>query len=107
MRHPSEISQLPKSTSCRQWENSAARASRRWATPRKADSNVTLNVGDRIGDYEIVSVLGAGGMGKVYKVRNVISDRVEAMKILLPNLESDPDLADRFMREIKVQGSLD
>jgi hypothetical protein len=68
---------------------------------------VTLNVGDRIGDYEIVSVLGAGGMGKVYKVRNVISDRVEAMKILLPNLESDPDLADRFMREIKVQGSLD
>jgi serine/threonine-protein kinase len=68
---------------------------------------MTLNVGDRIGDYEIVSVLGAGGMGKVYKVRNVISDRVEAMKILLPNLESDPDLADRFTREIKVQGSLD
>src|SRR5216684_5407005 len=68
---------------------------------------MTFQVGDHVGDYEIVSVLGAGGMGKVYKVRNIISERVEAMKILLPNLESDPDLADRFTREIKVQGSLD
>lgn len=67
---------------------------------------MAYNTGERIGDYEIVDVLGAGGMGKVYKVRNVISERVEAMKVLLPNLESDPDLADRFMREIKVQASL-
>src|SRR5437879_3564709 len=67
---------------------------------------MSLDVGNRIGDYEIVSVLGAGGMGKVYKVRNVISDRVEAVKILLPDLEHEPELADRFMREIKVQASL-
>jgi eukaryotic-like serine/threonine-protein kinase len=68
---------------------------------------MAYQIGDRIGDYQIVDVLGAGGMGKVYKVRNSISDRVEAMKVLLPNLESDPELADRFMREIKVQASLD
>jgi eukaryotic-like serine/threonine-protein kinase len=67
---------------------------------------MSLEVGSKIGDYEIVSVLGAGGMGKVYKVRNTISDRVEAMKVLLPDLEHEPDLADRFMREIKVQASL-
>ena len=67
---------------------------------------VAYNIGDRVGDYEIIDVLGAGGMGKVYKVRNIISDRVEAMKVLLPNLASDADLADRFMREIKVQASL-
>ena len=67
---------------------------------------MSLDIGSRIGDYEIVSVLGAGGMGKVYKVRNVISDRVEAMKVLLPDLEHEPELADRFMREIKVQASL-
>jgi serine/threonine protein kinase len=64
-------------------------------------------IGSRVGDYEVIEVLGAGGMGCVYKVRNVISDRVEAMKVLLPNLEGDPDLADRFMREIKVQASLE
>lgn len=67
---------------------------------------MSYQVGERVGDYEILKVLGAGGMGKVYKVRNQISDRVEAMKVLLPNLESDPDLANRFMREIKVQASL-
>src|SRR5580704_5152669 len=62
--------------------------------------------GQRLGDYEILGVLGAGGMGKVYKVRNVISDRVEAMKILLPNLADQKDLADRFLREIKLLASL-
>jgi serine/threonine-protein kinase len=45
-------------------------------------------------------------MGKVYKVRNTISDRVEAMKILLPDLAGQKELADRFLREIKVLASL-
>jgi eukaryotic-like serine/threonine-protein kinase len=62
--------------------------------------------GQRIGDYEVLGVLGAGGMGKVYKVRNVISDRVEAMKVLLANLAAQKDLADRFLREIKLLASL-
>ena len=57
---------------------------------------MNLDIGSTVGDYEIVSILGAGGMGKVYKVRNVISDRIEAMKVLLPDLANAPDLADRF-----------
>jgi serine/threonine-protein kinase len=65
------------------------------------------NIGDRIGDYEVVGILGAGGMGKVYKVRNVISDRVEAIKVLLPELTNVPELADRFLREIKVLATLE
>ena len=65
-----------------------------------------FTAGQRLGDYEILEVLGAGGMGKVYKVRNVISDRVEAMKVLLPNLSSQQELADRFLREIKLLASL-
>jgi eukaryotic-like serine/threonine-protein kinase len=64
-------------------------------------------VGQHVGDYEILSVLGVGGMGKVYKVRNVISDRAEAMKILLPDLSSNQSLADRFLREIRVLAALD
>ncbi|MGA2117452.1 MAG: serine/threonine-protein kinase [Bryobacteraceae bacterium] len=66
-----------------------------------------FSVGSSVGDYQIIEILGAGGMGKVYKVRNVISDRVEAMKVLLPDLGNAPDLADRFLREIKVQASLE
>jgi len=67
---------------------------------------MSFEPGTRIGDYEVLAVLGAGGMGKVYKVRNVISDRVEAMKVLLPNLSESPELAERFLREIKVQAAL-
>ena len=66
-----------------------------------------LAVGSTIGDYQVIDILGAGGMGKVYKVRNVISDRVEAMKVLLPDLAAMPELADRFLREIKVLAMLE
>jgi serine/threonine protein kinase len=62
--------------------------------------------GARKGDYLILGTLGAGGMGKVYKVRNMLSDRIEAMKVLLPDLSDQKDLADRFLREIKVLASL-
>src|SRR5947208_7782749 len=67
---------------------------------------MSFEIGSTVGDYQVVAVLGAGGMGQVYKVRNVISDRVEAMKVLLPDLANQPELADRFLREIKVQASL-
>jgi eukaryotic-like serine/threonine-protein kinase len=65
-----------------------------------------FSVGQHIGDYEILSILGMGGMGKVYKVRNVIADRVEAMKILLPDLNSNKGLAERFLREIRLLATL-
>jgi eukaryotic-like serine/threonine-protein kinase len=61
----------------------------------------------QVGDYEIVRELGKGGMGQVYLVRNLISDRIEAMKVLLPDLAQQGDLANRFMREIKLLASLD
>ena len=60
----------------------------------------------RLGDYEILNVLGSGGMGRVYKVRNVITDRVEAMKVLLPDLQGHEEVAARFLREIKVLAAL-
>ena len=75
--------------------------------PRMPSQPISLDIGTTIGDYEVVALLGRGGMGKVYKVRNVISDRVEAMKVLLPDTEATPELAERFIREIKVVASLD
>ena len=68
---------------------------------------MNFEIGSTVGDYQIAAILGAGGMGKVYKVRNLISDRIEAMKVLLPDLVTEPELADRFLREIKVQASLE
>jgi eukaryotic-like serine/threonine-protein kinase len=68
---------------------------------------MNLQIGSTVGDYQIVGILGAGGMGKVYKVRNAISDRIEAMKVLLPDLAAQPELSDRFLREIKTQASLE
>jgi serine/threonine-protein kinase len=68
---------------------------------------MALQSGDRIGDYEVTGILGAGGMGKVYKVRNVLSDRTEAMKVMLPALNENREVSDRFLREIRVLASFD
>jgi serine/threonine-protein kinase len=65
-----------------------------------------IQIGDTLGDYQVTGVLGRGGMGKVFRVRNLVSDREEAMKIVLPDLSENVDLADRFLREIKVHASL-
>jgi eukaryotic-like serine/threonine-protein kinase len=67
---------------------------------------VVFQVGDKVGDYEVVGLLGRGGMGQVYKVRHRILDRLDAMKVLLPDREDDPQLHQRFEREIRVHASL-
>jgi len=62
---------------------------------------MSFKAGDVIGDYEVVGPLGAGGMGEVYKVRNTLSDRMEAMKVLLPQSVGSAEQAERFLREIR------
>ena len=68
---------------------------------------MAVEIGQRVGDYEVLALLGAGGMGRVYKVRNIISDREEAMKILLPDFASERELAVRFMAEIRTLAGLE
>ena len=65
------------------------------------------NTPNRIGDYEIIRELGHGGMGKVYQARNTLSDRIEALKVVLPDLAGRSEFVNRFMREIKVLASLE
>jgi eukaryotic-like serine/threonine-protein kinase len=62
--------------------------------------------GTRIGSYEIVDVLGDGGMGKVFRVRHLISDRMEAMKVLLAASSANQEMLDRFTREIRLLAAL-
>lgn len=71
------------------------------------DGTTGFRIGERIGEYEVIGHLGRGGMGSVYKVRNTISERVEALKVLLPDMAATPALADRFLREIKILASLE
>jgi hypothetical protein len=68
---------------------------------------VGFELGQRVADYEIVSLLGVGGMSRVYGVRNVISHRTEAMKVLLADLTAEPGLAARFAGEIRTLAALD
>ncbi|MGA3238003.1 MAG: serine/threonine-protein kinase [Bryobacteraceae bacterium] len=67
---------------------------------------MSIQIGDILGDYQVTGVLGRGGMGKVFRVRSLLTGRDEAMKIVLPDLDEDPTLADRFLREIQVHASL-
>ena len=66
-----------------------------------------FEIGQRVGDYEILELLGTGGMGHVYRARNIISDRTEAMKVLLPDLSAERDLAVRFISEIRTLAAFD
>jgi serine/threonine-protein kinase len=64
-------------------------------------------LGARIdGRYEVVSVLGEGGMGRIYEVRHTALGRPFAMKVLRPELASDADLAARFILEAKATASV-
>jgi serine/threonine-protein kinase len=65
-----------------------------------------LKLGDTIGDYRILEELGRGGEGRVFKGEHVITRRKEALKVLNGAALIEPDLAQRFMREIRVQASL-
>lgn len=65
-----------------------------------------IEAGQRIGDYEVIRALGAGGLGAVYQVRHTISGRSEAMKLMLPGLLDTPDMAERFHREVRLLASL-
>ena len=55
----------------------------------------TLAAGDRLGAYEIVALVGAGGMGEVYKARDTRLDRTVAIKVLPGDLAADPELRAR------------
>ncbi|OFW21476.1 MAG: hypothetical protein A3H97_16070 [Acidobacteria bacterium RIFCSPLOWO2_02_FULL_65_29] len=65
-----------------------------------------LTAGARLGPYEIVSALGAGGMGEVYRARDTRLGRSVAIKVLPDEVATDPDRIARFEREAKVLASL-
>jgi Protein kinase domain len=70
------------------------------------ETTMSLASGTRLGAYEIVSLLGAGGMGEVYKARDGRLERTVAVKTLPPRVAADPNLKQRFEREAKALATL-
>jgi serine/threonine protein kinase len=62
--------------------------------------------GSRLGPYKILSAIGAGGMGEVYRARDTRVDRIVAIKVLPPRLADRSELHERFEREAKTPASL-
>ena len=67
---------------------------------------MALSEGTRLGVYEVVGLIGQGGMGEVYQARDTKLDRDVALKVLPEAFTSDPDRLARFEREAKVLASL-
>ena len=67
---------------------------------------MSLQTGTRLGPYEILSPLGAGGMGEVYRAKDTRLDRTVAIKVLPSHLADHPDLRQRFEREARAISSL-
>jgi hypothetical protein len=67
---------------------------------------MTLTTGTKLGPYEVVSPLGAGGMGEVYKARDTRLERTVAVKVLPSHLSSSADVRQRFEREAKTISQL-
>jgi len=67
---------------------------------------MAIPVGQRLGPYETLSAIGAGGMGEVYRARDTRLDRTVAIKVLPSHLADKPDLRERFEREARTIASL-
>ena len=67
---------------------------------------MTILPGKRLGPYEILSAIGAGGMGEVYRASDMRLDRIVALKILPAELAARAELRERFEREARTIGGL-
>src|SRR5882724_2761044 len=67
---------------------------------------MSLTPGTRLGAYEIVSAIGAGGMGEVHRAKDTKLNRDVAIKVLPESFAADPDRLSRFTREAQVLASL-
>ena len=67
---------------------------------------MSLEVGKQLGHYEIVGLVGVGGMGEVYRATDTKLDRDVALKVLPDGMAHDPEGVARFAREAKLLASL-
>ena len=70
--------------------------------PSRTDHHSALPAGFHLGPYELVGLLGTGGMGEVYRARDPRLGREVALKVVPSDLAADPDRRERFLREARA-----
>ena len=73
---------------------------------KSSDTPMSLSTGTRLGPYEILAPIGAGGMGEVYRARDTKLNRDVALKVLPAAFANDPERMGRFQREAQLLASL-
>ncbi len=68
---------------------------------------MTLTIGETLGRYRILALLGRGGMANVYKAHHAALDRTVALKVMRASLTEDPDFVERFRREARAIAKLE
>lgn len=67
---------------------------------------MALNPGDRLAQYTILSPIGAGGMGEIYRARDIRLDREVAIKVMADHIAADPEMRRRFETEARAVAAL-
>src|SRR5262245_15815449 len=83
-------------------DNPTMTRSGRSAERSPKDAGERANTAPLASRYEILGELGSGGMGVVYKARDLETGEVVALKLLKPGVASDPEVVDRFKRELRL-----
>src|SRR5689334_11457247 len=97
---------MPGTPSCTARSSAARSRSREWWPTGYNPRSLALSAGTHLGPYEILSALGAGGMGEVYRATDTNLKRQVAIKVLPAAVATDPERLTRFQREAEILAAL-
>ena len=77
-----------------------------WPIKRGVIVGMAFELGTTVGDYEFLGAIDRSASGVTFKVKNLIAQRLEALKVLAPNVSENEEMAERFLREVKIHAGM-